>query len=68
MLGDGTDIAKVAMVNGAARVAPDAPDAYRAEQLDALDNRRALAKRPRRRFACGDHGAARRSVLRLPGR
>ena len=40
LLPDNTDIAKVALVNGAARVAPDAPDAYRAQQLDALNNRR----------------------------
>lgn len=37
---DGTDIAKVALVNGAAQVAPDAPDAYRLQQLDAINNRR----------------------------
>ncbi len=40
LLPDNTDIAKVALVNGAARVAPDAPDAYRVQQLDALNNRR----------------------------
>ena len=39
-LGDGTDIAKVALVNGAARVAADAPDAYRVQQGEALANRR----------------------------
>jgi endonuclease YncB( thermonuclease family) len=46
MLTDGTDIAKVALVNGAARVAPDAPDAYRAQQLDALNNKRGLWLNP----------------------
>jgi endonuclease YncB( thermonuclease family) len=40
LLPDGTDIAKVALVNGAAQVAPDAPDSYRMQQADALNNRR----------------------------
>ena len=40
VLPDGTDIAKVSLVNGAARVDADAPDAYRVQQLDALNNRR----------------------------
>jgi endonuclease YncB( thermonuclease family) len=40
LLPDGTDVAKVALVNGAARVGPNAPDAYRVQQLDALNNRR----------------------------
>ena len=40
LMGDGTDIAKVALVNGAARVAPDAPDSYRVQQADALNNHR----------------------------
>jgi endonuclease YncB( thermonuclease family) len=40
VLPDGTDIAKVALVNGAARVAPDAPDSYRLQQADALNNHR----------------------------
>ncbi len=40
LLPDGTDIAKVALVNGAARVGSDAPDDYRTQQLDALNNRR----------------------------
>jgi hypothetical protein len=39
-MADGTDLAKVALVNGAARVAPDAPDSYRVQQLDALNNKR----------------------------
>jgi endonuclease YncB( thermonuclease family) len=42
VLGDGTDIAKVALVNGAAVVAPDAPDAYRAQQLEALNAHRGI--------------------------
>jgi endonuclease YncB( thermonuclease family) len=40
LLGDGTDIAKVALVNGAARVGTDAPDAYRVQQAEALNNHR----------------------------
>ena len=40
ILDDGTDIAKVALVNGAARVGNDSPDSYRLEQLDALNHRR----------------------------
>ncbi len=40
VLPDGTDIAKVSLVNGAARVDGDAPDAYRVQQLDALNNHR----------------------------
>jgi endonuclease YncB( thermonuclease family) len=40
LLPDGTDVAKVALVNGAARVGANAPDAYRVQQLDALNNRR----------------------------
>jgi endonuclease YncB( thermonuclease family) len=40
VLGDGTDIAKVALVNGAARVTADAPDAYRLQQHEALTNQR----------------------------
>ena len=46
VLTDGKDIAKVALVNGAARVAPDAPDAYRTQQLDALNNHRGLWLNP----------------------
>jgi endonuclease YncB( thermonuclease family) len=42
VLGDGTDIAKVALVNGAAVVAPDAPDAYRAQQLEARNAHRGI--------------------------
>ncbi|WP_158931773.1 hypothetical protein [Acidisphaera sp. S103] len=40
LMPDGTDVAKVALVNGAARVDREAPDAYRVQQLDALNNRR----------------------------
>ena len=40
LMPDGTDIAKVALVNGAARVDDDAPDGYRVQQLDAVNNRR----------------------------
>jgi endonuclease YncB( thermonuclease family) len=40
LLPDGTDVAKVALVNGAARVEQDAPDTYRVQQLDAVNNRR----------------------------
>ena len=42
VLGDGTDIAKVALVNGAAVVATDAPDAYRAQQLEARNAHRGI--------------------------
>jgi endonuclease YncB( thermonuclease family) len=42
VLPDGTDVAKVALAIGAARAAPDAPDDYRAQQSDALNNRRGL--------------------------
>jgi endonuclease YncB( thermonuclease family) len=40
LLPDGTDVAKVALVNGAAQVAADAPDSYRVQQRDALNHRR----------------------------
>jgi endonuclease YncB( thermonuclease family) len=40
LLADGTDVAKTALVNGAARVGPDAPDAYRVQQAEALNNHR----------------------------
>jgi endonuclease YncB( thermonuclease family) len=46
MTKDGTDIAKVALVNGAARVDADAPDSYREQQLDALNNRRGFWVNP----------------------
>jgi endonuclease YncB( thermonuclease family) len=42
VLPDGTDIAKEALVNGAAKVAADAPDSYRLQQADALDNKRGV--------------------------
>jgi hypothetical protein len=46
VLPDGTDVAKVALVNGAARVTPDAPDSYRLQQLDAINNRRGMWVNP----------------------
>lgn len=46
LLADGTDIAKVALVNGAARVASDAPDPYRVQQGEALANRRGYWEHP----------------------
>jgi endonuclease YncB( thermonuclease family) len=46
VLGDGTDIAKVALVNGGAIVTPDAPDSYRAQQLEALNNHRGIWLNP----------------------
>jgi len=46
LLPDGTDIAKVALVNGAARVASDAPDSYRVQQGEALSNRRGYWEHP----------------------
>jgi len=42
VLTDGTDIAKVALVNGAAKVAADAPDSYRIQQGEAVNNRRGI--------------------------
>jgi endonuclease YncB( thermonuclease family) len=42
LLDDGTDIAKVALVNGVAKITTDAPDSYRVQQLDALNNGRGL--------------------------
>jgi len=42
VLSDGTDIAKVALVNGAAKVAADSPDTYRVQQGEAIDNRRGV--------------------------
>jgi len=46
VLGDGTDVAKVALVNGGAVVASDAPDSYRLQQLDALNNHRGIWTNP----------------------
>jgi hypothetical protein len=46
VLRDGTDIAKVALVNGAAVVAQDAPDAYRIQQGEALDAHRGIWVNP----------------------
>jgi len=42
VLSDGTDIAKVALVNGAAKVAADSPDSYRVQQGEAIDNKRGI--------------------------
>jgi endonuclease YncB( thermonuclease family) len=46
LLRDGTDLAKIALVNGAARVSADAPDAYRLQQGDALANKRGFWSTP----------------------
>ncbi len=42
LLPNGTDIAKVVLVNGAARVAADAPDSYRIQQSEGIANRRGI--------------------------
>ena len=42
VLSDGTDIAKEALVNGAAKVAADAPDSYRVQQGEAVDKKRGI--------------------------
>jgi endonuclease YncB( thermonuclease family) len=54
MLDNGTDIAKIALVNGAARVGPDAPDTYRLEQLNALNNHRGFWLNPPANYAAND--------------
>jgi endonuclease YncB( thermonuclease family) len=46
LMADGTDIAKVALVNGAATVAADAPDSYRVQQGEALNNKRGIWLNP----------------------
>ena len=46
VLPDGTDLAKLALLNGAARVAPDAPDAYRVQQREALADKRGIWSEP----------------------
>ena len=46
VLNDGTDIAKVALVNGAALVGQDAPDAYRVQQREALLAQRGYWQHP----------------------
>jgi endonuclease YncB( thermonuclease family) len=56
ILDDGTDIAKVSLVNGAARAGQDAPDSYRLEQLDALNNHRGFWLRPPPNVARADRG------------
>jgi endonuclease YncB( thermonuclease family) len=43
---DGTDLAKIVLVNGAAVVAPDAPDSYRVQQGDALSHSRGIWVNP----------------------
>ncbi len=42
LLPDGTDVGKAALVNGAARAVPGAPDAYLMQQADAAANRRGI--------------------------
>src|SRR5271166_2381415 len=42
VLPDGTDVAKAALVNGAAKVSADSPDSYRLQQAEALDNKRGI--------------------------
>ena len=46
VLSDGTDVAKVALVNGAAKVTADAADSYRVQQGEALTNKRGLWSDP----------------------
>jgi hypothetical protein len=41
-LADGTDLAMLSLVNGAARTAAGAPDAYRVQQDDAVRNQRGI--------------------------
>ena len=42
LMGDGTDVALVALVNGAARTKAEAPDVYREQEIDAQKNRRGI--------------------------
>ena len=58
VLNDGTDIAKVALVNGAASVAADAPDSYRVQQLEALNNKRGLWLNPSQAFVVANANTA----------
>jgi endonuclease YncB( thermonuclease family) len=52
---DGTDIAKVALVNGAATISPTASDAYRAQQADAMANHRGIwAEQPGLSYVDGE--------------
>jgi endonuclease YncB( thermonuclease family) len=46
LMADGTDLAKVALVNGAARVTSDAPDSYRLQQREAMDHHRGIWANP----------------------
>ncbi len=58
VLNDGADIAKVALVNGAARVGTDAPDSYRLQQLEALDNHRGVWLNPSAQFVMANAAVA----------
>jgi endonuclease YncB( thermonuclease family) len=46
LLADGTDLAKVVLVNGAAEVTADAPDSYRVQQRVAMDDHRGIWASP----------------------
>lgn len=46
LMADGTDLAKVALVNGAARVTSDAPDSYRLQQREAMEAHRGIWANP----------------------
>lgn len=46
LLPDGTDLAQIALVNGAARVGHDAPDAYAVQQADAQKAGRGIWANP----------------------
>ncbi len=46
VLADGTDIAQAALVNGGAVVTSDAPDSYRVQQREALNNHRGIWVNP----------------------
>ena len=46
LLADGTDLAKVVLVNGAAEVTADAPNSYRVQQREAMDNHRGIWASP----------------------
>lgn len=58
VLGDGTDVAKLALVNGGAIVAPGAPDSYRVQQLEALNNHRGIWRNPPPALLTANVGAA----------
>lgn len=65
VLGDGTDIAKVALVNGGAIVAADAPDSYRAQQLEALNNHRGIWLNPPPNLLAASAAVAQPAVFAL---